>query len=270
MQIQVLLEEVILIAKDAGQSILHIYNQEDYKKWRKDDNTPLTTADLAANKLIMERLLTLTPDVPILSEESADIEVEQVREWPLYWLVDPLDGTQDFINRTGDFSVVIALMKEHKPVLGVIVEPVADKVYFAMEQAGAYVQQGYEQPQKLLLTSDDEGQPDVIQVVISSRESEASYLQHLNDSYQYQFSSKGSCSLKCCYVADGSADCYVRVGPTSIWDTAAAQCIVEEAGGKIFNLSHQPLTYQIEDSWLNPPFYVVGAMPLDWQSIFKS
>lgn len=264
-----LLEDVIVIAEDAGQAILEIYNNQKYKHWHKEDSTPLTTADLASHELIVERLSELTPDFPILSEESLDIDVEQVREWSTYWLVDPLDGTQDFINRTDDFSVVIALMENQIPILGVIVEPVTQNIYSAVKNSGAYFKQGGKESRVLSLNKKTWQDNDAIEVVISSRESKESYLKHLNSKYQYEFSSKGSCSLKCCYVAEGKADCYVRAGPTSIWDTAAAQCIIEEVGGHLLTFSHQKLEYRLEDTWLNPPFYVIGTSDLDWKNIFS-
>ncbi len=255
------LPEVIDLARKAGKKILEIY-QGDFDVVRKDDQSPLTAADLAAHDMIVAGLSELTPDIPVLSEEEAGIPFTQRRVWQTYWLVDPLDGTREFVKRNGEFTVNIALIHNHIPVLGVIDAPVLNTIYYAAQGHGSWKIEGLGSAQRISVRPC----PDTGVVVVGSRshggDSLNKFLSALGD---HELRSIGS-SLKSCLVAEGNADIYPRLGPTSEWDTAAAQCVVEEAGGVLVELDMQPLRYNTKESLLNPHFLVIGDCQRDWHS----
>jgi len=260
-----LLDGVIDIATDAGRRIVEVYNQE-FTIQHKDDKTPLTEADMAAHDAIESGLSRLTPNIPILSEESAAIAFSERKTWNRYWLVDPLDGTREFIKRNGEFTVNIALIDGNAPILGVILTPVGGVCYYACKGKGAYKRLPGK-PAEPIHTVPWQGRH--IRVAGSrSHRSEAfnSFLSHFDD---HELVVMGS-SLKSCLVAEGKADIYPRLGRTSEWDTAAAQCIVEEAGGAIADLHLQPLRYNTKDSLLNPHFVVIGDKNHDWGRYLKT
>lgn len=261
-----LISPVLAIAKEAGVAILSIYNQSDeFAVTKKADHTPVTAADLLANQLIIEKLQALTPHVPILTEESADIPYQIRRTWPQYWLVDPLDGTKEFIKKNGEFTVNIALISHHRAILGVIHAPVLNVYYYAAENFGAYKQEGEKNP---LSINTHKGQDKSVRVA-GSRSHAQNKLQLILEKLEaYELISMGS-SLKSCLVAEGAADIYPRLGPTSEWDTAAAQCIVEESGGAMTDLAGQRLSYNTKDSLINASFLVVGDKTLDWLRLFS-
>ncbi|HHJ36713.1 MAG TPA: 3'(2'),5'-bisphosphate nucleotidase [Gammaproteobacteria bacterium] len=260
LNLEKLCHECVNIARDAGDAILHIY-EAGFDIEEKEDKSPLTDADLASHNLIVQRLGELTPDIPILSEESAKLPFEERASWETYWLVDPLDGTREFIKRNGEFTVNIALIHRHKSILGVINVPVLDVDYFAWEKGGCY-------------KAENKGEAKAISVkklndnarltVAGSRSHGSEMMQHymakLGD---VETLSMGS-SLKFCLVAEGRADLYPRLGLTSEWDTAAAHCIVEQAGGYITKTDMTPLEYNTKDSLLNPFFFVFGDDSRDW------
>ncbi|HHH36969.1 MAG TPA: 3'(2'),5'-bisphosphate nucleotidase [Gammaproteobacteria bacterium] len=259
----VLLPAVIDIAREAARRILAIYHS-DFAVQAKDDKSPLTEADMAAHRAIVAGLETLTPEVPVLSEESAAIPFAQRAAWRRYWLVDPLDGTKEFIKRNGEFTVNIALIEDHAPVLGVIVVPVSGLCYYAARGEGAFRQEagGNAQPIRVRPL-------DLSRLVVAGSRSHVGpelegFLQRLAERHGApEFISMGS-SLKFCLVAEGRADLYPRLGPTSEWDTAAAQCIVEAAGGIVTDTAMQPLRYNTRESLLNPHFFVSGDRAHDW------
>ena len=257
------LDAVIKIARDAGKKILDVY-VTDFDVSHKHDNTPLTEADMAAHKTIVKGLKALDAGFPILSEESAHVAFSERSEWTTYWLVDPLDGTREFIKKNGEFTVNIALIHEHKPILGVIYVPVNGMCYFAAKHLGAY-KQPREQEAVAIHTRD---KPRDFTIVAGSRSHRGDSLNAFLDKIgKYDIVSMGS-SLKSCLVAEGKADIYPRLGPTSEWDTAAAQCVVEEAGGKILELNMQPMRYNTKRSLLNPHFVVIGDPTFDWAQYF--
>ncbi len=252
------LSAVCDIARDAGRVILDVY-ERDFSVEEKEDRTPLTEADRAAHKIICAKLEALTPGVPVLSEESAKVDYEKRAGWKRFWLVDPLDGTKEFINRNGEFTVNIALIDGSQPVLGVVYVPVTGLTYFASAGAEAFKQKGECEVQPIKVRRFAGGKP----IVVASRshagpETEA-FLKNLGE---HDVVSMGS-ALKLCLVAQGTADVYPRLGPTMEWDTAAAQCVVEEAGGRVTDLDRQPLAYN-KTSLLNPSFLVSGAGHYDW------
>lgn len=255
------MQTCLSIAKQAGDKIMAIYGSE-FAITHKDDNTPLTEADVAAHDCIEAGLQALTPDLPILSEESAHIAFEERSQWPTYWLVDPLDGTREFIKRNGEFTVNIALIDNHEPVIGVIYAPVLDVFYYACRGAGAFRQEQGAQPVAIQTRT----KRDKVVLIAGSRSHRSERFNDILDKIgEYKLVSMGS-SLKSCLVAEGKVDVYPRLGPTSEWDTAAAQCIVEEAGGVIVTTTdRQPLRYNTKSSLLNPHFYVSGDPDFDWR-----
>lgn len=248
-----LLDPALDVAIEAGRQILEIY-EAGFEVVRKSDQTPVTEADLAASRVIEEGLAALTPSLPVLTEESEGIDSNQRQQWPRFWLVDPLDGTQEFINKTGEFTVNIALIENDKPILGIVYAPAMGLYYYACQGHGAYKRIATEQPRTIKVREWDGGK-----VVVACGHSRCgSQLQELLKQFdEYEVISLGS-ALKSCWVAEGKADIYARFGPTSEWDTAAAQCIVEEAGGSITDTLLEPLCYNRGDDLLNPHFIVSG------------
>jgi len=254
-----ILEDVKALAVQAGEAILKIY-ETDFEVEQKEDNTPLTKADMAAHHIIEAGLLKLSPGIPVLSEESAHIDFEERKNWSEYWLVDPLDGTKEFVKRNGEFTVNIAYIQDGYPVMGVIYAPVLKLTYYACQGKGAFMQLVNQGPQRLSTRKMDLSRL----VIAGSRSHAGSSLQRFMTQFNdHEIVSIGS-SLKSCMVAQGEADIYPRFGPTSEWDTAAAQCIVEEAGGKLLNLHLERLRYNTKPSLLNPHFVVLGDTSFDW------
>jgi 3'(2'), 5'-bisphosphate nucleotidase len=259
-----LLAQVEQIARAAGAAIMDVYARKDFGVQLKSDDSPLTEADAAAHALISRRLAALTPGLPLLSEEDVsgfggpDTERR-------YWLVDPLDGTKEFIKRNGEFTVNIALIKRGRPVLGVVYAPALGVAYLAAQGAGAYKVGADGERSAIRVTTHTRG---AVWRVVGSRshagETLHGLLQRLGG---YELVSMGS-SLKFCLVAEGGADVYPRLGPTSLWDTAAAQCVVEQAGGRVTRLDGSPLSYADPGVTLNPHFVVHGDSDLDWCRVF--
>lgn len=259
MNLQELLDSTGAIARDAGAAILDIYRGADHGVQYKADDSPLTLADLAAHDVIMTGLNSLTPQLPVLSEESAGIPWDVRREWTRYWLVDPLDGTKEFINRNGEFTVNIALVEHGVPVLGVVFAPVQDVLYGGAAQLGAWKEQAGQREQ-IRTASINEGQGK-LRVVASRRhagEELEAWLGRLQQRFPaLELLSMGS-SLKICLVAEGSADIYPRLAPTSEWDTAAAQAVLEAAGGLLTDTRFMPYRYNTKEELLNPHFFALG------------
>lgn len=257
--VAMLLKQATCLAREAGLEIMRVY-REGFDVQHKHDKTPLTTADLAAHRCIVGGLSTLVPHFPVISEESDPLPFSERGNWPTYWLIDPLDGTREFIKRNDEFTVNIALVHAHHPILGVVHAPALDMTYFAQEGGGAFKQDGGDPPVPIRVRKLGKRRP----VVAGSRSHAASRLgRFLENIGPHKHISMGS-ALKSCLVAEGVADLYVRLGPTSEWDTAAAQCVVEEAGGQITDTQMQPLRYNTKDSLLNPHFFVFGAESRDW------
>jgi 3'(2'), 5'-bisphosphate nucleotidase len=243
------LDTIKRIALDAGAAIMEVY-KKDVSVMEKSDQSPLTEADLAAHNLILKGLVNAFPDIPVLSEESTDITYQDRKDWPTFWLVDPLDGTKEFIKKNDEFTVNIALIHQGQPVLGVVYAPALDLCYLGAQGLGAFKQAG--QTESAIHV--DDSTPDTwIMVGSRSHPSEhlAGYLAAFED---YQMIPKGS-SLKLCMIAEGSAHLYPRLGPTCEWDTAAAHAVVLAAGGVVNDKTGQPLMYNKADI-LNPWFFV--------------
>lgn len=262
---QSLLSDIVSISKQAGQKILEIYNSGDFDVQIKDDDSPLTKADLAAHNLIVDFLGKKYPDIPCLSEESSEITFEQRKHWKQCFIIDPLDGTKEFIARNGDFTVNIGLQENGKCILGVIYVPVSDITYFAAEGVGAFKQQQEQAVEKIKVRKLQQKNGKNHLTIVASRRHGIEQVKTLCQNFaSYDLTSHGS-SLKMCMVAEGSADFYPRLALTSEWDTAAAQAIVEQAGGRIVQLDFSEMTYNQKENILNPFFLVLGDPSFDWK-----
>ncbi len=259
------LEQVVMIATEAGRRILDVYEQK-FEVDHKDDGSPLTAADQAANEVIVARLQALTPDIPILSEESAKIEYSQRAGWTRFWLVDPLDGTKEFVSRNGEFTVNIALVENGRPLLGVVYVPVTGVCYLAAHGHGAWKEKGGCDRRPIAVRSYRGGPATVVASRSHRGESLDRFLARLEAREgKFETTSLGS-SLKLCMVAEGAADIYPRLGPTSEWDTAAAHCVVEVAGGRVTDVEGRALRYN-KPNILNPFFLVSGGGDYHWAAL---
>ena len=233
------MQNVITIAKKAGETIMQIY-QKDFSVEYKEDQSPLTDADLASHHLICDELSKFYPDIPILSEESADT-FTLADENACFWCVDPLDGTKEFIKKNDEFTVNIALIQNQQPILGVIGVPAKNLVYAAVKGEGAFKQKDYNELQTIQVKPQD---PDHLTFAVSRSHLDDN-TKAMVDEYQAQMLQAGS-ALKLAYVAEGLVDVYPRFGPTMLWDVAAGQCVIEEAGGQVlWAENQQPMTYNI-------------------------
>lgn len=262
---QTLLQQVIVIAQQAGEHLKSFYSRTvDIQI--KPDQTPVTEADLFVSQFVIEQLKQLTPKIPVLSEEGKKLPLEERQQWQEYWIIDPLDGTQQFIERTDQFSVVIGLVQHNRPVLGVIYAPILDKTYFAMQASGAFLQENGK-TRALMPVVKQANEQHVLSVAIGASCSEKISQSTLSP-YHVEFITYGSCSLKAGLVAEGKADCYIRLGATGEWDTAVPEIILSEIGGGIMGLDFTPLSYNQRESLINPPFMMVGNQHLNWRNIF--
>ena len=255
------LEPVRILAVEASARILGIYATA-FGVTVKGDNSPLTAADLAAHHVIVAGLQRLTPELPVLSEESVSVPFAERAQWRRYWLVDPLDGTKEFVQRNGQFTVNIALIENHEPVLGVVRVPVTGLCYSAVRGYGAFREEPGQSPQPIAVRRLEPHAP--VRVVGSRSHGGPGLQKFVAALGAHELVTIGS-SLKFCQVAEGAADVYPRLGPTSEWDTAAAQAIVEMAGGRVVSAkTGEPLRYNTRDSLLNPHFIVYGDASRDW------
>jgi 3'(2'), 5'-bisphosphate nucleotidase len=258
MSVEALLHEVLALARRAGDAILAVYAQH-FEVTTKDDRSPLTVADLRSHEIIEQGLRTLTPDIPVLSEESSTIPFEERRRWERFWLVDPLDGTKEFVSRNGEFTVNIALIEGHAPALGVVHVPVQGVAYTGLRGGGAH--RWRDREKEAIRVCAPAASP--LRIVGSRSHRGDSLDRVLPKLAPYELVAVGS-SLKFCMVAEGAADLYPRFGPTSEWDTAAAQAVVEAAGGAVVKLDGQPLDYNAKAELLNPHFVVYGDRSRAW------
>ncbi|MHB1101164.1 MAG: 3'(2'),5'-bisphosphate nucleotidase CysQ [Burkholderiales bacterium] len=253
-----LLPQVLALAKQAGAAIMALY-ANPVEVQSKPDASFLTEADLASHHILSEGLAKIAPGWPVLSEESPIIPFEHRRDWKRYWLIDPLDGTREFVNRNGEFTVNIALIEDGFPVLGVVYAPAIDRLYHASRGCGAILESA-EKSSGITASGYEGGKIRVVASRSHRGEKLDAFLEKIGD---HECLSMGS-SLKFCLVAEGAADLYPRLGPTMEWDTAAAQCIVEEAGGAVTDLAGNRLRYNKPDLH-NPEFMVAGNPPFPWR-----
>jgi 3'(2'), 5'-bisphosphate nucleotidase len=254
-----LLGELCAIAREAGAAILDVYGR-DFSVQLKDDRSPLTEADQISHAVIRKRLSELAGELPVLSEESQAQELEHRREWQRYWLVDPLDGTKEFVKRNGEFTVNIALVDAHRAVLGVVFAPALNRIYYGAIAQGAWEQREGRDAEAIHVRN---AARRPLRVVGSRSHPSGELAAYLDALGPYELTAMGS-SLKICLVASGEADVYPRLGPTSEWDTAAAQAILESAGGRMIDRVGQPLRYNSRDHLLNPHFLAFGDQRRDW------
>lgn len=251
---------IIELAHQAGQSILGIY-KSDFGVKTKDDASPLTQADLASHECIVQGLAQLTPSIPVLSEESSAQDIEDRMGWSLYWLIDPLDGTKEFVKRNGEFTVNIALIQNHQPIFGVVHAPALQTTWWGRSGYGSFKLSptGFETPIQV------RQRPANIcdWKVIGSRSHQSKEFEAFMQNYSgAQLVSMGS-SIKLCLVAEGAADLYPRLGPTSEWDTAAAHAVVQAAGGQVLEYpAMQSLLYNTRPHTLHNPHFLVCAIHL--------
>lgn len=251
------LDTCIDIAVAAGERILRIY-QTDFDVQTKADDSPLTQADLASHRCILEGLQQHWPEIPVLSEEGKSLPFETRQQWTRYFLVDPLDGTKEFIKKNGEFTVNIALIEDGVPVLGVVHAPVLGVTYAGDHNGAVRIENGERQAMRVRSAA---AKPTL---VVSRSHQDEALQQLLSGIAEHEAVSRGS-SLKFCLVAEGSADLYPRTGPTCEWDTGAGQAVVEAAGGQVLKLDDwQPLRYNTKDSLLNPGFAVIGDAAHGW------
>ncbi|MFB9887927.1 3'(2'),5'-bisphosphate nucleotidase CysQ [Balneatrix alpica] len=270
MELLELLPHLTSISRDAGKAILDIYQQPHIQAQHKADTSPVTAADLAAHQLIEANLHRLTPDIPLISEESPQPPLAVRSQWPAYWLVDPLDGTKEFLKRNDEFTVNIALIQHNRPVLGIVHVPVSGSTYVGVPGQCAYklTRQG---KQELLQTNRVLGYRPV--TLLTSRSHQDPQAQALAERLEERLAPvtllpMGS-SLKFCLLAEGLGDIYMRPQPTSEWDTAAAQAVLEAAGGRVWNQDWQPLGYNQRESLVNPGFLAVGDAQQNWQGLLE-
>jgi 3'(2'), 5'-bisphosphate nucleotidase len=240
-----LLPEIVRIAEAAGEEILRIYENHDVEVRRKAGGDPLTEADLAAETLI-RRELALLGDIPIVSEETEAAPFATRRAWRELWLVDPLDGTKEFIARNGEFTVNIALIRDGRPVLGVVGAPALNRIYWAAEGIGAFVRRGGVAPARITVREAQDAP-----VIVVSRSHAGNALTAFLERFGPHTLLPMGSSLKFCLVAEGAAQLYPRLGPTYEWDIAAAHCIVEQAGGHMTDIHGNTLVYN-KENLLNP------------------
>ena len=262
-----LINDLINISKNAGNAILEIYNSntENFGIDYKDDNSPLTKADKASDRIIYDGLKNIDNTIPILSEEGKNIEYNTRKKWDKFWLVDPLDGTKEFIKKNGEFTVNIALIENHNPTLGIIFAPAKSLLYVAQKNLGSFKINTKNKLENLagLTKISVSSSSDKIRIIGSRSHSNSTFNNWVQEKFpNAQIVQVGS-SLKFCLIAEGEAEIYPRFGPTSEWDIAAGHVIVNEAGGKVCAFNDKILTYNKKENILNPEFYAIGNIKLN-------
>ncbi|MFE8071098.1 3'(2'),5'-bisphosphate nucleotidase CysQ [Marinobacteraceae bacterium S3BR75-40.1] len=247
-----MLPDVLRIADEASEKILRIYTT-DFHVTYKEDDSPLTAADLASHDIIVQGLRRLTPDIPILSEEQSAIPWSERKHWRTFWLVDPIDGTKEFLHRTGEFTVNIALVHDRKPILGVVTAPALKEAYWGAKGEGAWKRYRNGRIRRISVVVP----PEAKRVVASKSHMNEETRAFIDKLGEHELVQAGS-SLKFCQIAEGRADIYPRLGPTCEWDTGAAQAVLEAAGGRVQTVEGKPLEYGKEDV-LNPHFIAAGT-----------
>ncbi|MCU1718513.1 3'(2'),5'-bisphosphate nucleotidase CysQ [Pseudomonas sp. 5P_3.1_Bac2] len=256
--------ELIALVRQAGAAILPFW-RNDVAVTQKSDQSPVTAADLAAHDILVAGLEQLLAEVPVLSEEDADIPLSTRQQWQRWWLVDPLDGTKEFISGSAEFTVNVALIEQGRVLFGVVGVPATGQCYYGGAGLGAFVADSAGKVQPISVRT---APAEAFTLVASKRHSSPEQEQLLSDLQarfgQLQLANVGS-SLKFCLLAQGQADCYPRLAPTSQWDTAAAQGVLEGAGGEVLRLNGERLDYHAYESLLNP-FFIALPAAADWRA----
>ena len=266
------LTNLLKIVRQAGIEILSVYSHtNNYNVSYKEDNSPITEADRLANNLIVDALKKLPSNLPILSEESEDVPFSERESWEDYWLIDPLDGTREFIRRNGEFTVNIALVRNGVPEMGAVHVPVSGVTYLGKRGEGAWrVEQ--DDIVKEIHSRKLEPPYGFLKIVASRSHHNdplVNLIQDISKEIQVEVVSMGS-SLKICLLAEGEADLYPRLAPTCEWDTAAAHAVLKASGGEIFNTAFQPLKYNKKTDLFNPHFFAVADAKFDWKKLFSN
>lgn len=265
---RLLSEALVSLARRTGDRIMEIYRSADFSVEHKSDDSPVTTADLAAHQLL-ERKLRQLLDIPLISEEQDQLSFSARSQWDRYWLIDPLDGTKEFLARNDEFCINIALIENHKPHLGVVHAPVADETYVGSAELGAWKYRAGANPQRLGVRPLDKTRP---LIALTShrhgKEAVENLLKQVGEQWPMGVETQAMGSaLKSCLIAEGKADIYARVGPTSEWDTGAPHAILNAAGGMLVTTDFKPLEYNRTDSLLNPDFYALGDRDFEWSEL---
>ena len=249
-----LLDDVIAVVKQAGEAVLPYYQGLiPLDIATKADNTAVTAADRHLDQLLRSALSPLLPDVPILSEEGVIPSFTERHQWPRYWCVDPIDGTRGFIDKSDEFCINVALIEQHQPILGVVYAPAKSLCYAAAKDLGALVERDGQRRPLLLQPKSSTATP----VWLVGHFIDKGVVQQLQQRSDIEIQQCHS-AIKLGYIAEGIADCYPKKGPTSEWDIAAGQIIIEEAGGAVLDFEAKPLQYNARESLLNPPFVALG------------
>ncbi|MEW6600030.1 MAG: 3'(2'),5'-bisphosphate nucleotidase CysQ [Nitrospirota bacterium] len=252
---------IVAIAQQTGEAVMAIYRQDEYAESYKEDHSPITRADMISHHIITKLLRKLFRDLPVLSEESKTISYEERKSWRRYWLIDPLDGTKEFIKRNGEFTVNIALIEHGMPVLGVVRAPALGVTYYAARGKGAFKKEVDGNVRKIRVSDYKKNKLKIVASRSHKGEKLEGFLERLSLKMgAYELVSMGS-SLKFCLVAEGIAHIYPRLGPTMEWDTAAAQCVVEEAGGMVVDMKGTPLLYN-KETLFNEDFIALSSNEL--------
>ena len=270
-----LLSQVIELCRQAGDAIMEVYeSSEGIEVNTKADDSPVTQADLAAHDILEPALAQLLDGVPVLSEEGEIPDYSVRQQWQQYWIIDPLDGTKEFIKRSGEFTVNVALISDGEPILGVVYVPVTGVTYTGASSLGAYkIDNGNKRGIQVRSIASCQQQSIPVSIVASRNhgaEAVTTLLDNVSKGLGATTTTNMGSSLKLCLIAEGTADLYPRLAPTCEWDTAAAQAVVEAAGGMVLNDQMKILRYNQKDSLLNPFFYVVGDKDFDWPALLKS
>ncbi|MBJ7536353.1 3'(2'),5'-bisphosphate nucleotidase CysQ [Marinomonas transparens] len=259
------------IIHDAADAIMDIYQRADLGIEQKSDDSPVTAADLAAHRVILAGLQVLTPNIPVLSEEAV-VSFEERSKWPMLWVVDPLDGTKEFIKRNGEFSINIALVENGAPILGIVYLPTTNEGYIGVTTGWQDLPVGAFKWHEDDFESINVREPREPIIVMTSRSHGPALPSELKDTLKLTYQQvrelpKGS-SIKGCRIAEGIADLHLRRGPTSEWDTAAQQAIIEAAGGMLVTPTGKPFCYNQRETLLNGHFFVCGPelapSVMDW------
>jgi len=253
------------IALKASKSVMDIYLRKEVTQEKKDDGTPVTEADLTSHKIIIEGLNNLDLNFPVLSEED---ESECKENSKTFWLIDPLDGTKEFLNRNGDFTVNIALIENGAPLLGIISAPAKGELFKGIPGVGAYKQTNCCKKQIKTRTLKKE----MITVTLSrshQTKKDQQFLESVSKNFKEVELIEAGSSLKLCLVAEGKADIYCRMGPTFQWDIAAGQAILEAAGGALRGVNGDNFHYVLDSTKKNPEFFCIGDLDLPWKNLFS-
>ena len=250
------LPEIIAVARQAGETLAtYFYSGFSQEVTIKSDQTPVTKADIAADLLIRKQLAEIDSTIPILSEETETPDFSIRQQWSRYWLIDPLDGTRGFIRRSPEFSVNIALIENHQPVLGVVYSPIEKYCYYATKNNGAFLLDSEKQLKKINVTTYN---PQQLRFLCGHYDRGVPYQTVLQAAFGNVIVKQMNSALKFPYLAQGLSDVYVRFGPTCEWDTAAGQCVLAEAGGVVVDFQGRPLQYNAKSSLINPSFIAMG------------